>query len=241
MTGKAGRQRDQERAGAPARRKGEEGDRQPGRRRQRADEPQHRMHPVADAARPADRDAGQEADRGADDVAAELELDRGEDAVQQFRQIVGVDLDDGLRRREERQRQPREFRGRDFPQGQEQRRAPAATARAGCRPAPNRPSRASRATVAENAAGDDKGGNRRAMGARPVADILPPQAGHAEADPRQAGEHAGAGSAETNPQRQRLPRERRGLFRRLRQRDRLRRRIRRHRSAPRIWPYRCSA
>ena len=94
--------------------------RQPSGCRQRPDEAQHRMHPIADAARPSDRYAGQEADRGADHIAAELQLDRRKDADQQLRQIVGIDFDDGLRRRKERQRQPREFGGRDFPHGQEQ-------------------------------------------------------------------------------------------------------------------------
>jgi hypothetical protein len=78
------------------------------------------MHPVADAARPSNRNAGQEADRRADRVAAELKLDGGENAVEQLRKIIGIDFDDRLRRRKERQRQPGKFRGRDLPQGQEQ-------------------------------------------------------------------------------------------------------------------------
>ena len=67
---KDGGQGDQEGAGAAAGGEGEEGERQPGGRRQRADQPQHRMRPVADGARPADGDAEQRSQGRADRVAA---------------------------------------------------------------------------------------------------------------------------------------------------------------------------
>ena len=63
MTGKPGRQGDQKYPGAPARRKHKERQRQPGGRRQRSDEAHHRMHPIADGARPTDRHAADEPER----------------------------------------------------------------------------------------------------------------------------------------------------------------------------------
>ncbi len=67
--GKSGRKRDQEDAGAPARRKGEKRQRQPCNRRQRADEAQHGMDPIARQLRPADGDADKETRGSAQQVS----------------------------------------------------------------------------------------------------------------------------------------------------------------------------
>ncbi len=188
---KSRRQRDQEGACAPARGKGEKGKGQPCRRRQWSDESQHRMHPVADAARPSDRYAGQEADRRADGVAAELKFDGCQDAVQQLGKVVGVDFDDGLRRRKERQRQPRELCGRDLPQAQEQSQRPQPW-RTLLQALPETAEQTAAQGRSENAARDDECSDGKAMGTRPLAEIFPQQAGEPKSDPRQTCEYRNA-------------------------------------------------
>ncbi len=130
-------QRDQEGAGAAAGREEEEGERQPGGGRQRTDDAHHRMDPVADARRPAERHAGPEAHGGADDEAARQQPDGMQQAVAETGPVVGVDFDEGLRRGEEGQRQQVEL-GRQ--------RSPRPRWRAPARPARARPGRCARST-----------------------------------------------------------------------------------------------
>ncbi len=198
------------------------------------------MYPVADAARPSNRHAGQKAGGRADGVAAELKFDGGKNTIQQFWQIVGIYFDDRLWRRKERQRQPCEFCGRELPQGQKQ---------SECQQ-PRRTRLQARSETAEpftarcrrnDAAGDDKRGDRKCMGTRPIAQILPQQAREPEANPRRGCGYGGSTGQKRRGKRQRTAGERGALLRRLRQRNRLRRRIRRHKSAPQILLCRCSA
>src|SRR5690349_16694367 len=78
------------------------------------------MDPVADPRRPADRDAGDEADDSADQIAAELQLYGRPRTVGEFGKIVGIDLDDRLWRRKERQWQPGVFRCGELPKREEE-------------------------------------------------------------------------------------------------------------------------
>jgi hypothetical protein len=131
--------------------------------------------PIADAARPSDRHAGQETGRRPDRVTAELKFDGRKNTIQQFWQIVGIYFDDRLWWRKERQRQPREFCGRDLPEGQQQPE----------RQQPWRTRLQSRSKATEpfaargrgnDAAGDDKRSDSQRVGTRPIAQIFPQQA-----------------------------------------------------------------
>ena len=115
------RQRDQERAGRRTGREDEEGKRQPGRRRQRPDQAHQWMDPVARALGPAQRDTDREAHDGADREAAEQQQERGEQRAAQPLPVVGIDLDEGLGRGEERQRQEIELGCHDLPAGEPRR------------------------------------------------------------------------------------------------------------------------
>ena len=124
--GKPGCQRDQEHRRRPAGRKEVERHRQERGRRHRSQEAQHRMHPVAQPARPADRHAGQEARRRAQRETVEQQPQRIDQAVQEPLVVRGVDLDQRLRRREEGTGQQGQLGGCQLPtaHGHRQRREP---------------------------------------------------------------------------------------------------------------------
>src|SRR6267378_559713 len=118
---KPGGERNQENAGAEARRKYEKCERQPGRRRQRPDEPQNRVDPITGEPRPADRHASHEPDRRTEKITGREQTSRGQDARSQPPPVVDYDFDNGLRRRKKRQRKQSELCGDGLPSSQKQR------------------------------------------------------------------------------------------------------------------------
>jgi hypothetical protein len=82
------------------------------------DQPQHRMLPVSHGARPADRDAGDEAARRPDGIASGQQGQRMPHAVAQIWIVVGEHLQQRLGRGEERPRQHGELGGDQLPCGE---------------------------------------------------------------------------------------------------------------------------
>ena len=113
-----GRQRDDEHARGEGRREEEERAGNPGGRRHRSDQLEDRHAPIAEALRPAERDAERVANDRAGSEADRPQAQRVADADQKPRRLGDVDVEQPVRRREEGLRQPAKFRRRQLPQGE---------------------------------------------------------------------------------------------------------------------------